>query len=181
MKRGISISEMIDGSRILNDPDFIDGEFWLIVEKLASAQKVKATSKTNPNGQLNHSKRILLTWSDYQGLDQWARETLMKNLLLHGDSRLEIMYLMQHFETGYQDELWIPLMEYKKNLKKYGYLTIPHLGLNGFTQPTKKMPMKTEEHILEIQNQFLQKLDEVIFSVENGKPLNGWCKFCSPK
>jgi hypothetical protein len=72
-------------------------------------------------------------------------------------------------------------MEYKEILKKYGYLTIPRLGPKGFTNSIKKMPKKTEERLLEIQKQFLQELDKVIFAVENGLPLIGWCNLCSAK
>jgi len=32
---------------------------------------------------------------------------------------------MQHFETGYKEELWSPLMKYKKLMEKYDYPIVP--------------------------------------------------------
>jgi hypothetical protein len=126
-KRGIAISSLINGSMILNNPEFMDQEFTETVDKLVSLVKSPSTPKTAPK-MVKHSKNILLTRADYQGLDHWAPENLMSNLLLHGNDRLETKYLMQHFKSGHHEELWLPLMEYKAILEKYDRLVIPCFG-----------------------------------------------------
>lgn len=187
-KRGRAISNLIDGSRILTDPNFVDSNFSTIVKKLISeARKVGLPSKKRPEERLKHSKRILLTRSDYQGLDQWASDNLMENLLLHAKNSLETSCLMQHFETGYHDELWIPLIEYQKLIEKYDYPTVPCPKFRGvdygyeisLIESFERIPEKDRKRLLELKKQFLQTLDATIFGVQNGVPLKGWCDFCS--
>jgi len=182
MKKGSAVSDMIDGLKILNDPDFINGEFIATVKRLIATQRVKLNTKVKPKEKLKHSKRILLTRSDYQGLDHWFHDTLMTNLLLHGSKRLETICLMKHFETGYNEELWMPLMEYKKVLEKYGRLKTPALD-NPQESEVKlvnnALTQDEEQRVLELKRQFLQKLDEVIFSVQNEVPLKGLCDICT--
>jgi GTPase SAR1 family protein len=135
---------------------------------------IRSDSKTNLNEKVKHSKRILLTRSDYQGLDNWCKSTLMDNLLLHYSERLETLCLMKHFETGYHDKLWVPLMEYKDLKEKYGFLKIPILTSQPQPKLAKKVPTKEEENRLpKLEQQFLQALDEVIFGVQNEIPLKG--------
>jgi hypothetical protein len=114
----------------------------------------------------------------------------MENLVYHGKDQLETACLMQHFETGYYDELWVPLMKYQKLIEKYGCPTVPYprrfQGVDyGFeismTETFKKIPEKDRELLLGFKKRFLQELNEVIFGVQNGVALKGWCNFCSAK
>jgi hypothetical protein len=181
-KRGIAISSFVNGSQILDNPNFVNQEFAQTVDKLVAFQRSQLTKRTNSKEALKHSKKILLTRSDYQGLDHWYHGTLMQNLLTNGSKRLETTCLIKHFETGYTDKLRKPLMEYKQIMEKYGYLAIPRLGnqQEKKIEAFKQKPTIAEELLLtEAQKQFLQSLEEVIFVVQNGIPLNGWCNFCS--
>jgi hypothetical protein len=179
-KRGIALSKLIDGSKILNDFNYVNQEFIQTVDKLVGTQRSKRTSPEGINKLLKHSKRILLTRSDYQGLDQWHQETLMKNLLIYGTRSLETNSILKHFETGYPDKLWKPLMEYKGIMEKYGYLKRPYLDLNEKKMEfIKEKPNSIEEkQLLEAKEQFLHNLNEVIFALQNGIPLKGWCDVC---
>jgi hypothetical protein len=182
IKKGISISKLIDGNRILNERDYVNQEFTQTVDKLVTSQRIKPANKKWFKELLKHSENILLTRSDYQGLDCWYQGTLIQNLLIHGNEHLEIICLLKHFETGYPDKLWKPLIEYKQIMEKYGYLNVPCLGdfQEKMHEESYHKPTLAEENILiEAQKQFLNYLNEIIFSVQNGVPLRGSCNVCS--
>ena len=95
-------------------------------------------------------------FSDYQGLDHWSETYLIENLLevgLNKKSR-EISCLMEHFETGYYVDLWVPLMKYKDNTSE------------------------VEDKTFRLKKEILEKIKDIIFSVKNGIPLEGSCQFC---
>jgi hypothetical protein len=191
IKKGYHVSEMIDGSLILNNPQFVNIDFCRIVKELVGkARKTRSPlrkfSRTN-NKLLKHSKFILLTRSDYQGLDNWARVTLMENLIQHSDDQLETRCLMQHFETGYHDELWAPLMEYKSLLAQYDSPVVPfpprfqeEIGGYGksWRDEFERIPEEDRKRLLELKQQFLDNLNGIIFGVKNNIPLKGRCNYC---
>ena len=162
-----------------------------IVKKLASEVRKKdaksKTARTNHNNKLQHSKYILLTRSDYQGLDHWAEVNLIENLLLHSNEKFEISSLMDHFKTGYYDELWSPLMEYKNLIEKYKHPIVPFpprfqetIGGYGksLTDTFEMIPERDRKRLLELKEQLLEKIQAVIFDVQNGISLKGWCAHC---
>jgi hypothetical protein len=136
---------------------------------------------------LRHSKHILLTRSDYQGLDQWAKVNLVENLLEHANQELETSCLMQHFETGYSNEIWAPLMKYKELMDKYGNPIVPFpprfqedvFGYGkSLSDPFERIPEDDRKQLLKLKQHLLNEIDKVIFRVQNGKPLKGRCEFC---
>jgi hypothetical protein len=179
-KKGILLSPLINGTKILNDKDFVNIKFPQIVSNLVSVQQSNVKSKKKPNVTTKHSRRILLTRPDYQGLDQGAPNNLMINLLLHGQQKLETKYLLQHFESGYFKELCTPLMEYKTIMEKYDRLKGFHLGFEK-TSGYKEISDADLQILSDNQEKFLTKLNELIFAVENGAPLEGSCDFCKEK
>jgi hypothetical protein len=137
--------------------------------------------------RLKHSRFILLTRVDYQGLDYWAPVNLMENLISHGSNQLETLSLMQHFETGYRDELWDPLMEYKTLRQKHGNPTVPFPprfqdDIGGYGKSMEdafdRIPETDRKRLLELKKNFLENIDKIIFGVKNGKPLKGNCDYC---
>jgi len=190
MEKGFQVPKMVDGSRILYDPDYVKNEFCRIVAELvAEARKRRDDKSASKNNQdkLRHSRFILLTRNDYQGLDHWARVNLMENLVLHSNDQLETVCLMQHFETGYRDELWDPLMEYKVLSKKYNTPVVPfpprfqeEIGGYGksLEHEFEKIPEKDIKRLLELKKRFLENIDKIIFRVKNGKSLKGRCDYC---
>jgi hypothetical protein len=187
-KRGIAISSLVDGSQILENGELIGECFNETVKKLVSeTQRTNRTRKDDFKLQLNHSKRILLTRSDHQGLDHWDPGNLMENLVRHQDDWLEISCLMKHFETGYHDSLWVHLTEFKRLMEKYDYPIVPYPqefhGIDygwesSLTEPFRKIPREDQEKLLESKKQFLMVLDSVIFDVQQGSPLRGSCDHC---
>jgi len=55
-EKGSTVSDMIDGSLILNNSDFANGEFVQTIKKLVAAQKARSFSKRKPEEKLKHSK-----------------------------------------------------------------------------------------------------------------------------
>jgi hypothetical protein len=136
---------------------------------------------------LKHSKRILLTRSDYQGLDNWEKANLIENLLLHANDELETKSLMQHFETGYFDQLWSPLMKYKSLREKHNCPIVPfpprfQEAIGGYgkslSDAFENIPEDDKERLLKLKEQLLNAIDRIIFEVQNGIPLKGRCDFC---
>jgi hypothetical protein len=136
---------------------------------------------------LKHSRNILLTRSDYQGLDHWAKVNLVENLIKHGNDKLEISCLMQHFKAGYSDEFWMPLMKYKELMEKYGNPIVPfpprfQEDIFGYGQslrdPFERIPEDDRKELLKLKEHLLAVIDKIIFGVKNGKPLKGRCEFC---
>ena len=79
-EKGFQVSPMIDGSKILNNPDYVQNEFGKIVAELVAEARKRSDDKPasqNNQSRLKHSRLILLTRKDYQGLDNWARVNLM--------------------------------------------------------------------------------------------------------
>jgi hypothetical protein len=190
-EKGFQVSPLIDGSRMLTDSDYVKNEFSKIVAELVveTRRKMskKAVSQNADQRKLKHSKHILLTRSDYQGLNNWAKVSLLENLLLHANDRLETKSLMQHFETGYFDQFWAPLNEYKSLLKKHKFPIVPFpprfqesIGGYGKSLSDKfdAIPEKERNKLLELKEELLGVIDHIIFEVENGKPLKGNCDFC---
>jgi hypothetical protein len=160
------------------------------IMNLRSKTRPRSTSRTNratKQAQLKHSKYILLTRSDYQGLEDWSESTLIENLLKHGKDKLENMCVMQHFETGYSDELWTFLMKYKKLMQKYEYPIVPlppkfrehsfGYGL-GLVEPFERIPEDDRKRMQELKVDSLNIINKIIFGVKNGIPLRGECEFC---
>jgi hypothetical protein len=187
-KKGFQVSNMIDGSMVLDEPDYVAKEFGnIVMELVIEARKKKSETRVAKRGiqsQLKHSRHILLTRSDYQGLDYWAEETLIENLLLHGNDQLATKSVMQHFETGYDNEFWSPLMEYKSLWDKYGHPIVPvppqfHVGYEGcLLEDFERIPVNDRERLRELKGQLIEKVRRMIFEVENGIPLKGRCDFC---
>ncbi len=189
-EKGFQVSPMIDGSKILNDPDYVQNEFSKIVAELvAEVRKGSDDKPASQNNQrrLKHSRFILLTRSDYQGLDNWAKVNLMGNLILHGNDQLETRCLMQHFETGYRDELWEPLMEYRSLAQKYDNPIVPfpprfQEEIFGYGKDLEnafeRIPETDKRRFLELKERFLDNIDKIIFWVRSGKPLKGKCDYC---
>jgi hypothetical protein len=189
-KKGFQVSGMIDGSKVLNEPDYVAKEFRKIVMKLVTEASKKKSEpriiKRNNQSQLKHSKHILLTRSNYQGLDYWDKEMMIENLLLHGNDELETKSVMQHFETGYNNEVWSPLMEYKSLMDKYNYPTVPSPTRfdvassieSGFFEEFERIPSNDRKRLQELKRQLIQEIKRIIFGVENGIPLKGQCDFC---
>lgn len=152
-------------------------------EKLLASRTNRKTEQT----RLKHSKYILLTRSDYQGLENWAESTLIENLLTHSKDKLETVCLMQHFETGYRDNLWNPLMKYKELLQKYEYPIVPfplkfRENIFGYEQsliePFERIPENDKKQMQELKAHLLDTVNKIIFGVKNGIPLDGKCEFC---
>jgi len=189
-EKGFQVSDMIDGSKILTEPSYVQNEFSRIVKELvgeARKKDLKSKPVKNNKNQLNHSKYILLTRSYYQGLGDWAKANLIENLLLHGNDKLETSCLMQHFETGYYDEFWSPLMEYKSLIEKYKYPTVPfpprfQEEIGGYGKSLRDafemIPETDRKRLLELKEHLLNFIDSTIFEVKNGRPLKGKCKYC---
>jgi hypothetical protein len=190
-EKGFQVSAMIDGSRILADPDYVKNDFSKTVAELVAEARGKksnrATSQTTSQSQLKHSKHILLTRSDYQGLDHWAKANLIENLLLHSNDKLETKSLMQHFETGYFDQLWSPLIEYKSLMEKHNYLVVPfpprfQEAIGGYGKSLSDAFESTLENdkkrLLKLKQELLNAIDQIIFEVQNGRRLKGRCDFC---
>lgn len=190
-EKGFQISVLIDASKILTDPDYVKNEFNKMVAELVSEARrkksEKATSQNSNQSKLKHSKHILLTRSDYQGLNNWARVNLLENLLLHANDRLETKSLMQHFETGYFNQLWAPLMEYKSLREKHNCPIVPFpprfqetIGGYGknLSDAFDSIPENDKNQLLELKEHLLGVIEHVIFEVENGRPLKGHCDFC---
>jgi hypothetical protein len=176
-KRGITLSELIDGSLFLSDKEFIKKEFIQTIGILVASVGTQPIKGASPKMD-RHSKSILLTRRDYQGLDQWAPEYLMTNLLLHAEDKLEIKYLMQHFKSGYFEEFWHPLIEYKEIMEKYNRLIIPCLGNEEILPNIKEIPKEEWEYLEKLNDNFIAKFEELIFAVKNGDSLKGSCDFC---
>jgi hypothetical protein len=180
---------MIDGSRLLNDPNFLSECFIQIVKDLVtSARKRKTINTMSKSSLLAHSKRILLTRSDYQGLDHWAKATLLENLLRYRDDRLEIKSVLQHLETGYHRSFWMPFMEYKQLLERYNFPIVPYppraqeaIGGygNSLRQHFEGIPTEDRKRLLNLKEQLLEVIERIIFEVENGTPMQGECEFFS--
>ena len=191
-ERGVAISDMIDGFRILSDPDYVDQDFGRMVNGLVEeARRIQSdwerSQQAISKSLLKHSRTILLTRSDYQGLEDWAPANLMENLIRLRDREIEVSCLMQHFKTGYHDELWTPLMEYKKLIEHYGGPVVPYpprfqeaIGGygKGLREAFERIPEKDQKRLLELKKRFLDSLDGVIFGVKNDKPLRGRCDYC---
>ena len=164
--------------------------FEEIMKLRSKGKKMPLASRTNRNTkqtQLKHSKYILLTRSDYQGLEDWSETTLIENLLKHSKDKLETVCVMQHFETGYRDKLWTPLMEYKELMQKYEYPIVPfppkfREGSFGYEQsliePFERIPENDKKQMQELKAHLLNTIDKIIFGVKNGIPLKGKCEFC---
>ncbi len=188
--KGFQVSSMIDGSKILHDSDYVKNEFCRIVAELVTEAHKRPDDKSalqNNQGKLRHSRFILLTRTDYQGLDNWARVNLMENLILHGKDQLETACLIQHFETGYRDELWNPLMEYKILTQKYSNPIVPfpprfQEEIGGYGKSLEyafeRIPETDKKRLLELKKKFLENIDKIIFGVRNGKPVKGICDYC---
>jgi hypothetical protein len=187
-RKGFQISNMIDGLKILDDPDYVSTEFSkTVMELVAEASKKRAEGKIRKRSvqsQLKHSKHILLTRDGYQGLDYWAEDRLIENLLLTCNSRLEIKSVMQHLKTGYFDEFWSPLMEFKSLMDRYGHPTVPYSGRipigyeNVLLAKFERIPENDRKRLQELKGNLLQKIERIIFGVQNGIPLKGRCDFC---
>lgn len=164
--------------------------FEEIMKLRSKGKKMPLASRTNKNTkqtQLKHSKYILLTRSDYQGLENWAETTLIENLLAHSKDKLETVCVMQHFETGYRDELWTPLMEYKELMQKYENPYVPFppkfreysFGYEqGLIEPFERIPENDQKQMQELKAHLLNTINKIIFGVKNGIPLKGECEFC---
>jgi len=184
--KGFQVSPMIDGFKILTDPDYVQNDFARIVDELVKAanktQKKTIAHKIDSRGLLKHSKIILLTREDYQGLDNWAKDTVAENLILHGKDKLETKYLMQHFESGYLREIWTPLKELERLIKKYHVSRIPSIKLQtilGLRSQIESIPERDQERMGELEEQISEAIDLIVFEVKNGKPLKGRCDICS--
>ena len=190
-EKGFQVSPLIDSSRILNDHDYANNDFCRIIEELVTeARKRRAHKKnmrTNTPSLLKHSKQIIITRSDYQGLDCWAKATLLENLLRYGNDKLETKSILQHLETGYHDEFWVPFMEYKGLLEKYNYPIVPfpprfqeEIGGYGksLSEHFESIPDIDKKRMLELKQRLLSIIERIIFGVENGIPLKGQCDFC---
>jgi hypothetical protein len=189
-EKGFQVSPMIDGSKILNDPDYVQNEFGKIVAELVAEARKRSDDKPaaqNNQSRLKHSRLILLTRKDYQGLDNWARVNLMDNLILHGKDQPETLCLMQHFETGYREELWDPLMEYKILSQKYDNPIVPfpprfQEEIGGYGRSLEyafeRIPETDKKRLLELKEKFLENIDKIIFGVKSGKPWKGGCDYC---
>jgi hypothetical protein len=191
IEKGFQVSVMIDGSKILTEPDYIKNEFsGIVAELVAEARRKKSetvTSQTTSQRLLKHSKHILLTRTDYQGLDYWAKANLIENLLLHSNDKLETKSLMQHFETGYFDQLWSPMMKYKSLMEKHHYPIVPfplrfQEAIGGYGKSLSNafdsIPENDKKQLLELKEHLLDVIDRIIFEVENSRPLKGHCDFC---
>jgi len=172
--------------RILLLPENFD-EIMKLRSKVENVTLASRKNKKNKQTQLKHSKYILLTRSDYQGLEDWAEVTLIENLLKHSKDQLETSCVMQHFETGYQDDLWSPLMEYKGLMEKYEYPIVPfpprfQEEIFGYGQslrdPFERIPKNDKKRLLELKEHLLNTIEKIIFGVKNGIPLKGKCAFC---
>jgi len=190
-EKGFQVSVMIDGSKILTDPDYVKNEFnKMVAELVAEARRrksEKATAQNSNQSKLKHSRHILLTRSDYQGLNNWAKVNLIENLLLQANDRLETKSLMQHLESGYFDEFWAPLMEYKSLREKHDCPIVPfpsrfQEAIGGYGKSLSdafdSIPENDKSQLLELKEHLLGVVERVIFEVENGRPLKGHCEFC---
>jgi 5-methylcytosine-specific restriction protein A len=157
------------------------------IMKLRSKSLTPRANRNIKQAQLKHSKYILLTRSDCQGLEDWSEGTLIENLLKHSKDKLETVCVMQHFKTGYQDELWTPLMEYKKLMQKYEYPIVPFptkfreysFGYEqSLIEPFERIPEDDRKQMQELKTHLLNIINKIIFGVKNGIPLNGECEFC---
>ena len=156
-----------------------------IGEELVS--KAKKTELLPRREKLKHSKLLLLTRSDYQGLENWAEDTLIENLLKHSKDQLETSCVMQHLETGYKDTFWSPLIEYKGLMEKYNYPIVPiPSGFRGvpfgyeqsLTEPFERIPENDKKRLKELKIHLLETIEKIIFGVKHGVPLKGKCEFC---
>jgi hypothetical protein len=135
---------------------------------------------------LTHSKRIIISRSDYQGLDSWSKATLLENLIRGANDRIETKSLLQHLETGYYDEFWVPLLEYKRLLEKYNFPIVPfpprfQEAIGGYGKSLsdhfESIPDLDKKSMLDLKEGLLAIIKKIIFQVENGVPLKGHCDY----
>lgn len=135
---------------------------------------------------IKHSKRIILTRQDYQGLDCWLKATLLENLIRHGNDRIETKSILQHLETGYYNEFWVPFMEYKRLLEKYNFPIVPFPlcfqdEIGGYGESLRSqfenIPDADRTRMLELKEGLLGNIERIIFQVESDVPLKGRCDY----
>jgi len=156
----------------------------LIEHHTVSVPKKSVNEHADSHSFLKHSKFILLTRSDYQGLDHWHRDMMAANLIRFGENKLETKCLIQHFKSGYDDEIWAPLKEYERLMKRYKISGVPSLALQrvlGIERQIENIPERDQKRMEELKEQVAKAIELVIFEVKNDIPLKGNCDICHPR
>lgn len=161
--------------RILKD----NLEYWGLIKKEGSCwvwheNKQVFQSKADYELALKHSKNVILTTSEKQGLDQTSIIAVLNELAFFEDNEeafrkrwvsdyyFDRKYLLQHIKTGYPEILRL--------IQKYRELEI------------KQSFSDTDSKELEyVQDLFAGKMARLIRNLKDGIPLSGFCDGCPRK
>ena len=146
---------------------------------------------------LEHSRKFLLQNEEYDMPNPFDACAILASLTegeLKYSSPLKYPYfaeLNSHLKTGYFREIWLPLEEYRKLLKKYSsiiavndgwvYLEeeelFARLGVNP-RKVSEGVPKEDRKRIEKLQVALLKELHFIIGALDHDIPLRGSCRFC---
>lgn len=182
----IFVSNMIDGSKILNDPRFVETGFIEIIKKL-EREALNSKSKTSTlqySQLLKHSKTLLL--SDHhmntQRYDQ-TNMTLVVDLLAFevNDKFFDMDYsydkaVLQHLKSGYP-EIYELIEEYRRIMDEMGFSKQKNLPKMIFSQ-TSTIDNEKIVRIGRLRELIITNIELIMNKVKNGFPLLGQCDLC---
>ena len=143
---------------------------------------------------LSHSRKLLFTHNEIEQLFDMmdpgcAIDVLAFQVRTH-------RHLLSHLKTGYLDEIWVPLEEYRNLMKEKNYpesrgkprdviVDFSPLGpINAWDDQKRKDVKVTSEdlkEIRELKTRLIIAFYEIMDAVSNGTPLSGSCDRCPNK